>query len=64
MNTAIAQTYPVKPVRVIVPFPAGGGIDAVARLLAPKLSESLGQAVVIDNRSGASGTVGTEAVAL
>src|SRR4051812_17279745 len=63
MNTAIAQTYPVKPIRVIVPFPAGGGIDAVARLLAPKLSESLGQAVVIDNRSGASGTVGTEAVA-
>ncbi len=58
-----AQSYPSKPVRVIVPFPAGGGIDAVARLLAPKLSESLGQSVVIDNRSGASGTIGTEIVA-
>src|SRR4051812_2712706 len=62
-GSAIAQNYPVKPIRVIVPFPAGGGIDAVARLLALKLSESLGQSVVIDNRSGASGTVGTEAVA-
>lgn len=48
---------------MVVPFPAGGGIDAVSRLLAPKLSESLGQSVVIDNRSGASGTVGTELVA-
>ncbi|MDB5811963.1 MAG: tripartite tricarboxylate transporter receptor family protein [Betaproteobacteria bacterium] len=62
-GTAGAQHYPAKPIRVIVPFPAGGGIDAVARLLAPKLTESLGQPVVIDNRSGASGTVGTEAVA-
>jgi len=62
-DAAIAQSYPVKPIRVVVPFPAGGGIDAVARLLAPKLSDSLGQPVVIDNRSGASGTVGTETVA-
>src|SRR3954468_4671770 len=60
---ASAQTFPTKPIRVVVPFPAGGGIDAVARLLAAKLSESLGQPVIIDNRSGASGTVGTEAVA-
>src|SRR3954470_2029891 len=60
---ASAQSFPAKPIRVVVPFPAGGGIDAVARLLAPKLSESLGQPVIIDNRSGASGTVGTEAVA-
>ncbi len=63
IDAALAQSYPVKAVRVVVPFPAGGGIDAVARLLAPKLSDGLGQPVVIDNRSGASGTVGTEAVA-
>src|SRR3954469_12133613 len=63
MTTAFAQPYPAKPIRIIVPFPAGGGIDAVARLLAPKLSESVAQPVVIDNRSGASGTIGTEAVA-
>ena len=60
---ASAQTYPSKPVRMVVPFPAGGGIDTVARILAPKLSEGLGQPVVIDNRVGASGTVGTELVA-
>ncbi len=48
---------------MVVPFPAGGGIDTVARILSPKLSENLGQTVVIDNRSGAGGTVGTEAVA-
>src|SRR5471032_1504483 len=48
---------------MVVPFPAGGGIDTVARMLAPKLTEALGQPVVIDNRIGASGTVGTEAVA-
>jgi tripartite-type tricarboxylate transporter receptor subunit TctC len=63
INAAVAQSYAVKPVRMVVPFPAGGGIDSVARLLAPKLSESLGQPVVVDNRVGASGTVGTEAVA-
>jgi len=48
---------------MVVPFPAGGGIDTVARVIAPKLAESLGQPVIIDNRVGASGTVGTEAVA-
>ena len=61
--TAAAQPYPAKPVRMVVPFPAGGGIDGVARLLSPKLSEHLGQPVVIDNRGGAGGTVGTELVA-
>ena len=60
---AAAQSYPARPVRVIVPFPAGGGIDFVARALAPKLTEYMGQSVVVDNRSGASGTIGTEAVA-
>ena len=60
---AAAQAYPSKPIRMVVPFPAGGGIDTVARVIAPKLAESLGQPVIIDNRVGASGTVGTEAVA-
>ena len=62
IGAATAQTYPVKPIRVVVPFPAGGGIDTVARILTPKLSESLGQPAVVDNRVGASGTIGTEAV--
>lgn len=62
-GVAHAQNYPGKPIRMVVPFPAGGGIDTVARVLAPKLAESLGQPVIIDNRVGASGTVGTEAVA-
>lgn len=48
---------------MVVPFPAGGGIDTVARVIAPRLAESLGQPLIIDNRVGASGTVGTEAVA-
>ena len=62
---AIAQSpaWPAKPLRMIVPFPPGGGIDTVARVFSPRLSELLGQPVVIDNRSGAGGTVGTEVVA-
>ncbi len=63
ITPAAAQAYPSKPIRMVVPFPAGGGIDTVARVIAPKLAESLGQPVIIDNRVGASGTVGTEAVA-
>ena len=55
--------YPDKPIRFIVPQPPGGGTDTVARMLAPRLSESLGQQVVVDNRSGAGGIVGTELVA-
>jgi tripartite-type tricarboxylate transporter receptor subunit TctC len=62
-GNSVAQPYPAKPIRMVVPFPAGGGIDTVARIISPKLSDQLGQSVVVDNRSGASGTIGTEAVA-
>ena len=58
-----AQTYPSRPVRLVVPFPPGGSVDVVARALTPKLSERMGQQVVIENRSGASGIIGTEVVA-
>ena len=57
-----APAYPSKIIRLIVPWPAGGTTDIVGRVVAQKLSESLGKSVVVDNRPGASGSVGTEAM--
>jgi len=62
-GAAFAQAYPKGPVRVIVPFPAGGGVDAAGRILAQKLSESFGKPFLIENRGGANGNIGTEAAA-
>ena len=61
--SALAQKFPEKPIRFIVPFPPGGGNDILARMLAPKMAESLGQPVVIDNRAGAGGNIGTDLAA-
>jgi len=58
-----AQSYPEKPVRLIVPYAPGGGVDLIARALAQKMSEAWGQAVIVDNRAGAGGNIGMELVA-
>jgi tripartite-type tricarboxylate transporter receptor subunit TctC len=60
--SASAQDYPTRPITLVVPYPAGGGVDAMARIVADKLSAALGQQVLVDNRGGGSGLVGTRAV--
>jgi tripartite-type tricarboxylate transporter receptor subunit TctC len=62
-GTSWAQSYPVKPVRMIVPFVPGGNTDIIGRVFAPKMSELLGQQIVVENRGGAGSTIGTELVA-
>jgi tripartite-type tricarboxylate transporter receptor subunit TctC len=62
-NSATAEDYPVRPITLVVPYPAGGGVDAMGRIVAQKLSAALNQQVVIENRPGAGGVIGTRAVA-
>jgi tripartite-type tricarboxylate transporter receptor subunit TctC len=60
---ASAQEYPSRPVHLVVPFPPGGGVDTLARIVAPKLQAGLGQAFIVENKSGAAGTIGVDYVA-
>ena len=62
-STGSGQAYPVKPVRMVVPFPAGGGVDVTARILAQALTARVGQSFIVENRGGASGMIGAEFVA-
>jgi tripartite-type tricarboxylate transporter receptor subunit TctC len=61
--SAFGQDYPSRPIRLVVPFPAGGVVDFVARQIGQKMADSMGQAVVVENRAGAGGTIATEAAA-
>jgi len=61
-GTALAQSYPNKTIRMVIPFAAGGNTDIIGRIFAPKMAEILGQQIIIDNRGGAGGTIGTEVV--
>ena len=62
-GAALGQSYPDKPVRLVVPWPPGGSVDIIGRLIGVKLGQTLGQAIVIENRSGASGNIGMDTVA-
>src|SRR5512134_2643287 len=63
MAPVVAQDYPTKPIRMIIPFPPGGGSDVTGRVVAAALGERLGRQVVVDNRAGAGGIIGTELAA-
>ena len=63
VSPAIAQTFPTRTIRIVVPYPPGGGTDLAARLIAQKLTESLGRSVIVENRAGANGNIGTDAMA-
>ena len=63
LAAAQAQSFPTKPVRIVIGFPPGGGIDIVARILSPKLTESFGQQVIVDNRAGTNGIIAADLVA-
>src|SRR6516164_9128552 len=60
---ARTQSYPIRPIRVIVPFAAGGAVDTIARIIGAKLQDSIGQPVVVEDRAGAGGTTGADVVA-
>src|SRR3954466_13410891 len=62
-SAAFGQTYPTKSVRLVIPYPPGGGTDIIGRVVAQKLTDAFSQQVIVDNRGGAGGIVGTEIVA-
>jgi len=62
-GTALAQAYPTRPVRLLTPIAPGGGLDVIARMIAPALTENLGQSIIVDNRPGASGSIAMEITA-